>query len=128
MANATFNILTAMIENQDGFTIIPETGTKFVPPVEAYLVGGVIPSLLITEVDENTFATIQRWYRDGVALTKGSIVDPVIGGWANEGTYYLDFTSVVFGKTFAIELGKARAELAIGHLTNSGEFTELTLA
>lgn len=124
---ATHRIISAMQESPVGFTVFADSYIPFRPPVEAFLVGGVVPSLILEGTVEAHFAQVEEWYSNALNYHTASLVGPLVGGWENNGKFYLDLITVVFSEDRALELGRTRGELAIGRMDSTGAFKELVL-
>lgn len=132
---AVVNILTEVLhgfglmqdygETTGGFTIWAETGVAFDTP--AYLVGGSIPSLVLSPnlTDEDTLGLVEDWYV-GVTAVQGN--SSIVGGWIKDGFLHLDAITLVHSERQALLLGKIFNQQAVGQLTINGEFKELEVS
>jgi len=124
--SAVDHIITAMdraFEDGTGFTINALTGETFIPQQDCYVVGGVIPELLVSQ-SSTTLDQIEEWY------TLASIVSssPLVGGWMYQGIMHLDLVTVTTNVEQALILGRSWNQISVGALDTTGAFTELEVA
>lgn len=104
--------------NEDGFTITASTGKSY--EGHHWLVGGIIPSLTITDqVSAQEFhQRVEEWYKGAEALDGDHAL---IGGWVHDGTLYLDLVSLVEDDEQAKLLGKLWSQIAIARRDENNE-------
>jgi len=125
----TYHVAMAVVQafknNEDGFTIRAIDGTTFAEP-NTYLVGGVIPSLVLFpgQSGEDVYRYIENWYAKVLRVT----TDPIVGGWMNEGFLHIDLITVVRAESEALILGRTWNQVSVGSLDSNGNFIELEVA
>ena len=124
---AVQNIVGASINallNHTGFTIHAESGKPYTG--RWWLVGGIIPSLVLTDKQsaQEYHDQIEEWYKGARALDGE---DALVGGWTVDDTIYLDLVSLVKDDEVARLLGKLWDQIAIGRFNDDDQYDELSL-
>lgn len=121
-----FDLVLAHVAENRGFTVTkdfqPFTGT-------GYVVGGVIPPVIIPLycTDPAVLAVKLGQSFGEVDLSMLSETLHGWGGWPSGEEYYVDAVTFISDREEAIELGRARGELAIGEFKDGEYITDIEL-
>lgn len=129
-ANILYRVLESFEEDEgyrEGFTIHAASGQdQRQLPIPHYLVGGIIPALIISKSQKLTELKndIEEWLK-GVAVLDGNAA--WVGGWPNpddDDFIHIDLITFVSTKEEALLLGRLWKQREVGHFVN-GEFIEI---
>lgn len=118
-------LIMARLEDEEGMTL--EWSGADLKPRNAYIVGGVVPSLVIDVQDD--YAAIVLALTKWLASNHGLMHYAPIGVWRENGHLYFDLVTVLpdIGtrvQETAEALARNRGELAYGEFDRSGNYAE----